>query len=175
MRKVLFFFGILDDEDLEWMLASGSRREAEKGEVLIRQGEIIDSLFLLVDGLCKVVSGTAEIAQLKAGEIMGELCFVDSRPTSASVIAVEKSLLLALPRTLVAKRLGEDVGFAARFYRALAIFLADRLRSSNALLGYGQVGRIWESSGDPDEMDPDELEAVSVANVRFDRLQRQLR
>jgi CRP-like cAMP-binding protein len=175
MRKALFFFGILDDEDMEWMLSSGIRREAEKGEVLIQQGKFIDSLFLLVDGLFKVTAGNIEVAQLKSGEIMGELSFVDSRPTSASVIAVEKSLVLALPRTLVSKRLSENTGFAARFYRAVAVFLADRLRASNALLGYGKAKPVQEDSEDLDEIDPDVLETLSIANMRFDRLQRRLR
>jgi CRP-like cAMP-binding protein len=161
MRKALFFFGILDDEDMEWMLSSGIRREAEKGEVLIQQG--------------KLTAGNIEVAQLKSGEIMGELSFVDSRPTSASVIAVEKSLVLALPRTLVSKRLSENTGFAARFYRAVAVFLADRLRASNALLGYGKAKPVQEDSEDLDEIDPDVLETLSIANMRFDRLQRRLR
>jgi len=174
MRKALLLFGILNDEDVEWMLSVGIRRESEKGDVLIKQGEYIDSLFLLVDGLFKVVVGKTEVAHLTSGEILGELSLVDARRSSASVVAVERSLLMALPRTLIAQRLQDDLGFAARFYRAIAGFLADRLRASNKILGYGKAGATQEIPEYRDELDPEVLEAISVANMRFDQFQRRL-
>lgn len=173
MRKALVFLGILDDGDLDWMITVGHRQEVSPGEVLIREGVALDSVFLVIDGVLAVrTARTAEtdIARLRCGEVVGEMSFVDTRPPSASVVALEPSLVLAILRTVLAKRLTEDVPFAARFYRALAVFLSDRLRATVSQLGYGRGVEA------PDvEIDPDTLDAVALAGARFDWLQRRLR
>jgi len=38
------------------------------------------------------------VAQLMSGEVIGEMSFVDSYPPSASVQALERSAVLAVPR-----------------------------------------------------------------------------
>jgi hypothetical protein len=64
--------------------------------------------------------------------------------------------------------------FAARFYRALAIFLADRLRATTRRLGYGSVGDLDSETVLEDELDIGVLDAVSQAGDRFSRLLQRL-
>lgn len=175
MRKVLVFFGILDDGDVEWMMSTGIRREASAGDILIREGANVDAMFLVIDGSFRVTVGEKEVARLNPGEIVGEMSFVDARPPSASVKALERSLVLSIARTKLAQKLHDDIPFAARFYRALAVFLADRLRRSVSQLGYGQLGPLTQQIDDRDELDPDVLENLSLASGRFDQMQRRLR
>jgi CRP-like cAMP-binding protein len=173
MRKALLLLGVLNDNDLDWMLAAGTRRELPTGSILIRQGDPIGEVFLVLDGVLAVrtqKTGDANIARLRCGEIVGEMSFVDSRPPSASVHALEPSVVLAIPRSVFEKRLEGDAPFAARFYRALAVFLSDRLRSTVGLLGYGKL----ETERD-DEIAPEALDKLSVAGARFDWLQRRLK
>jgi hypothetical protein len=47
MRKALLVLGILNDSDLDWMIAAGTKREIGPGDVLIHEGKPIDSLFLM--------------------------------------------------------------------------------------------------------------------------------
>jgi CRP/FNR family transcriptional regulator, cyclic AMP receptor protein len=82
-----------------------------------------------------------EVARLGAGEVIGEIGFVDSAPPSATVTAAGSAAVLALSNTLLQQHLTSDAAFAARFYRALAIFLADRLRATTRRLGYCRRGR----------------------------------
>ena len=179
MRKALFFFGTLDDSDVEFMLSAGRRRDLNNGETLIREGQPIEDLFLVVDGTLSVrvaALQNREVARAMAGELLGEISFVDSRPPSASVVAVERTTVLAVPRDRLTNRLETDAWFAARFYRALAVFLADRLRTTTAsqiALGKTQVTK--KDIEDRDELDLDVLEDVSLASTRFDRLQRRVR
>lgn len=175
MRKALIFFGILDDGDVEWMVSTGLRKELSKDAVLIREGASIDAMFLIIDGSFCVTVGEKEVARLKPGEIVGEMSFVDARPPSASVKAIEKSLVLSIQRVHLTKRLHDDVPFAARFYRALAVFLADRLRRSDSQLGYGQSGPTAQQVEERDELDSEVLENISLASGRFDQMQRRLR
>src|SRR5262249_52673748 len=74
-------------------------------------------------------------------------------PPSAPVAAVGESVVLALPKAVLQRRLADDMPFAARFYRALAIFLADRLRTTTRRLGYGQPGDGDDEASAADELD----------------------
>lgn len=178
MRKALFFLGILNDADLEWMITAGAKQRLNPGEVLIQEGQPAASIFLVLDGVFSVVAqaaGNKEVARLRSGEIVGEMSFVDSRPPSATVRALEPSSVLAIPRRSLQERLSQDAFFAARFYRAIAVFLSDRLRYTVGLLGYGSGQTLADQANYADEIDPSVLDNVSLAGARFDLLQRRLR
>src|SRR5437667_12750842 len=92
MRKALFFLGILNDNDLDWMIAQGKKTDVAAGSILIHQGQPVDSMFIVLNGRFAVSTAAApgkDIARLMCGEVMGEMSFLDSRPPSASVRAVE--------------------------------------------------------------------------------------
>ena len=126
MKKALYIWGELDDTDIEWLEDNGSREHLPAGATLIREGQPVDSLAVVLDGCLAVTArdGT-EVASLFSGEIVGEISFVDSRPPSASVTAAQDSQILVVPRDILREQLSKDTAFAARFYRALAVFLGD--------------------------------------------------
>jgi CRP-like cAMP-binding protein len=168
MRKALYILGILDDTDANWLATTGKARSINTGTVIIQQGVPVDSLFLVIDGQFQVYSGSVEIAKLLAGEIVGEISFVDSRPPSASVKATVDSQVLAVPKAALRARLQQDTGFASRFYLSVATFLADRMRSADARLT-GQIVREGQE-GDLDELPVDMLENIALASARFDMI-----
>ena len=178
MRKVLFLFGQLNDDDVEWMLSAGRKQPVPRGAVLIRQGVPIDALYILLEGRLAVLLGRQErqIARLNAGEIVGEMSFVDARPPSATVKALEDSTVFALSKLVLNAKLGSDLGFAARFYRALAIYLSTTVRERHRALGYGTdlPPEEEEDLGDPDELDPSVLDGIYLAGERFDRMVKRL-
>ena len=129
MKKVLFILGQLNDTDVDWMTETGHKKAVPAGTALIRQGQPIDSLYIVLDGLLSVTDtrlGSRELAQLGAGEMVGEMSFVDAGPPGATVTALQDSVVLAIPRSQLWTKLEQDLGFAARFYRAIATFLSDR-------------------------------------------------
>lgn len=174
MRKALYLMGILDDGDVEWLAKTGATKFMPSGTVLIYEGRAIEDLYVVLEGALTVsvrAIGNKEVATLFAGEIVGEMSFVDSRPPSASVITVQDSYLLVLSRAVLTGKLNGDDAFAARFYRALATLLADRLRKTTTYLGYGK----WAEDTNPDELDESLMDSVSLGATRFDRLLKQLR
>ena len=178
MRKALFFLGILSDSDVDWIIDKGSREKVPAGTILIREGVPIDAMYIVLDGAFTVylaALGNQEIAKLLRGEVVGEMSFVSARPPSATVKALKDSLVLSIPRAPLAAKLEKDVAFAARFYHALAVFLADRLRSTVTRQGYGQAEQLDEDVEYEDEIDPDVLDNVTLAGARFDWLLRRLR
>jgi CRP/FNR family cyclic AMP-dependent transcriptional regulator len=99
MRKVLFIFGVLNDSDIDWMARTGSRREIRRQQVLIQEGVPIDAIVLLLQGRMGVsVSGAGEIAQIEAGDFIGEMSLVDSAPPSATVGAQVDCVALFLDK-----------------------------------------------------------------------------
>ena len=174
MRKALYMMGILDDGDMEWLAKNGTTKYVPSGTVLIQEGSPIEYVYVVLDGeLSVLVNAMAnkEIASLLAGEIVGEISFVDSRPPSASVIAAQDSHLLVIPRPTLTSKLNKDNAFASRFYKAVATLLADRLRKTVSYLGYGK----WSEDADPDELDEALMDSVSLGASRFDRLLKRLR
>jgi CRP/FNR family cyclic AMP-dependent transcriptional regulator len=175
MRKVLFLFGQLNDDDVEWMLTAGSRRFVRAGETLIRQGVPVDAVFILLEGRLAVYlqprkGSEREIARLNSGEIVGEMSFVDARPPSATVRALEDSTVFALAKSALNAKLAADSGFAARFYRSLAIYLSTTVRERHRALGGSGTGEISEEEDDVDELDANVLDGVYLAGERFERM-----
>ena len=100
------------------------------------------------------------------------MSFLDSAPPSATVTAVGDGLALFLDKHSLALKLKEDVAFGSRFYRALAIFLADRLRGATR-----RIGGAHEPDPQPvarDEPDSRVFGAVAMARNRFDRFLKML-
>jgi CRP/FNR family cyclic AMP-dependent transcriptional regulator len=175
MRKVLFLFGQLNDDDVEWMLRAGQKRFVPTGGVLIEQGVPVDSVFILLEGKLAVSlrsrrGAERELARLNAGEIVGEMSFVDARPPSATVRAAEDSTVFALSKTTLNAKLAADQGFGARFYRALAIYLSTTVRERHRDLGTGEAAEGEEEEDDADELDSNVLDGVYLAGERFDRM-----
>jgi bacteriocin-type transport-associated protein len=178
LRKVLFILSELADADLDWMVQNGARRAVPRGTVLIREGQPISELYVLLDGSLSVTLSALqgrEIARLRSGEVLGELSFLDSRPPSATVAAAEEASVLAISRERLSAKLEQDLGFAARFYRALGVFLAARLRRTQARLGYGPDDVPEQGADRGDELDPQVLGGVALAGARFDWMLRRLR
>jgi CRP/FNR family transcriptional regulator, cyclic AMP receptor protein len=174
MRKALYILGILDDEDANWLTSNGKARRISAGTAIIRQGVPSNSVFILIDGKLLVHAATIEIAQLFAGEIVGEISFVDSRPPSATVTAATDSQVLEIDKAVLRNKLQKDLGFASRFYLSLATFLADRLRVSTARLSEARGGQSADLEEDLDELPTEMLENTALASARFDMIVKRL-
>lgn len=178
MRKALFIFGELEDSDIEWLAAAAQRRVVDESSVLVQEGAEISQVFILLSGRLSVRTGPdgVEINTLLPGEVIGELSFLDSRPASATVVAATQSTVAEIARSTLAAKLERDLGFAARFYRALGFFLAHRLRRQTILRKRQNVteGILDDESEQEDEIDPRLLEATALAGRRFEWIQTRL-
>ena len=69
-----------------------------KGTVLMRQGEVGNSAYFVIEGRLLVeqeVNGCFHpVAEIGAKDIVGELAILDDAPRSATVTAIENSLIL---------------------------------------------------------------------------------
>jgi CRP-like cAMP-binding protein len=172
MRKVLFIFSELTDGDVEWLAQAGERVHFEAGTVLIPFAARVDSVFFVLDGRLSIRTPSGDrIRVLESGEIVGEMSLVDPAPTVVSVEVDQRATLLRIPATRVREKLAADLGFASRFYRALCVFLADRMRQTTQRLGYGGAA---DDAHARDELNDELLDSVHLAGARFDRMLKRL-
>ncbi|MBN3958736.1 cyclic nucleotide-binding domain-containing protein [Nostoc sp. NMS8] len=198
LREALIIFAELHDSDIEWLIAAGRVQQIAADTVLIRSGRPIEALHILLDGAVGLNAAAAEInplarafsnlegsqqpleqefARLSRGDILGETPFLEVQPPAVTVKAVRDSRVLSIPRWRLAAKLLHDVGFAVRFYRVLAILLADKQAAIVQRLGYG---RLTYSSGQSlhksyaNELNSDFLTQVALAGARFEWMLKQI-
>lgn len=167
MKRVLFVLGQLSDTDIEWMIDNGNKQQYLAGEHLVKQGERIDHIYIVLSGEFSIYNeqkSSLEIARIGSGEIVGEMSFLDDRPPSVSVKALRDATVFAIPLNVVMRRMEVDTRFAASFYYSIALFLSNRLRTTTSKLGYG----IPED--DIDELNMNVLNEVGKAGARFSRI-----
>jgi len=156
MQEALRLLAELNDSDIDWILEHGTEQQVIANTLIIQEGQLPEAIFIVLDGLLGVEVDAIShqlIAKLGPGELLGEMSFLEGLPASATVRAVENSLILTLPRQTLKTKLESDIGFAARFYRASAIVTSRRLRESIGLIALqgqdkspqtGVLGDVWE-------------------------------
>jgi CRP/FNR family transcriptional regulator, cyclic AMP receptor protein len=168
LKKVLYFLGLLDDRDVDWLVRAGVKRTVPSGTVIIREGEASPSLFFILKGEFSVTSAWSlhELARVGAGEILGEISLVDDRPPSATVTALAESVIGDIPIDALERQIAKDHAFGARFYKAIAVTLADRLRARQSGVAGDHEAEI--------EVAPHLLDIISMAGNRFADMQRRV-
>src|SRR6266702_8929599 len=94
-------FRTLSSEQRLKALRAMVRQDLVRGQVLVAQGEPSDSLFMVLHGALAVRrAGQLEpIAELRAGEVVGEIGFFANIPRTADVIAIRDTSVLVLTRS----------------------------------------------------------------------------
>jgi len=100
LKKLSFFEGV-DSKTLYESVASIKLKRYDKGEVIIKEGELDDTIFLLVKGAVAVFKHRRYekeklVGVLKEGEVFGEIVLLLGQPRSATVkVSVNESLILS--------------------------------------------------------------------------------
>ena len=101
LERVLFLksanlFAGLSGEELAPVAAIAVEEQREAGEDILREGELGDALYLVVEGHVRIHRGGQTLAQLGERESFGEMAVLDPAPRSATVTAETPVTLLKL-------------------------------------------------------------------------------
>ena len=132
----------ITENDLVLIKAGARQVKFAPGDILIKQDSPGGAMFFLRSGSARIESNGVTLTRLGPGQICGEVAFLDSRHSSASVIAeheIEADVIdwAELHRIF---RMFPHVG--ARFYQSMAVLLSGRLRETSARLADCQCGKI---------------------------------
>ena len=114
----------------------GRLRTFEAGDILMRQGEESDAMYVILSGRVRVErdapgqSEPALLAELGANEVVGEIGVLDGGARTATVTALEQTRTLELHRTLLSVVLLQYPDVAGELLRTLS----RRLRSTDEIL-----------------------------------------
>ena len=112
--------------------AVAERRAYEPGEVIFRESDVADAMYVVEHGDVEVLkTGTAVIATRQPGQEFGEMAFFDGGRRSATARAGKGCHLIRVAYDSLKQVLRERPQAAALFYRNGAAFLASRLRQTS--------------------------------------------
>ena len=152
LRRVGVFAG-LDDEDCDAVLRVLTARLGAPGDILVREGEMGESLMIVLEGLLvahvRTKMGTEEeVARLGPGEVVGEMAFLDSEPRSATVSAPNGAKVLDFTRAALATLRRDAPRVAAAIQKNLLLDVARRLRDVGNKITQTPATRPAESTPD---------------------------
>ena len=99
--KAVPFFTQLTDKELDVVRSVAAEKHFPKNAVVLSEGEMGDSLYMIQSGKVKVFIGDEEgreiiLKILGPGAFFGEMSMIDKQPRSASVTTIEPSTFLVL-------------------------------------------------------------------------------
>ena len=159
LSETILFAG-LDDDALAKVVEAGRDLEMRRGDVLFREGDDPDELFVVVSGRIAIANKSIDgresmVALMEEGDLFGEMGLFDGRGRSAEARALETSVVTAVPYGPVRNLYQDD---PALLWRVVAM-LAGRLRTMDAALAdsvfldvTGRTAkRLLDLAGDEDE------------------------
>jgi len=128
-------FRNLDETERAQILIIGGIRPYKAGEVIFREGDAGDGLFMVVKGSVRIskqsVTGEEALAVLEPPAFFGEMALIDFSARAADAIANEDSQLFFIPLQELRSLIEAQHKIALKILYALCEVLAQRLRETN--------------------------------------------
>ncbi|MEZ6062682.1 MAG: cyclic nucleotide-binding domain-containing protein [Planctomycetaceae bacterium] len=127
-------FSGLERDDAQAICSAFKTDTYDPGEDVLHEGASIPALWIILSGECEVFrscpkNGTYRLAELKAGDVFGEMSFFHPAPHSATVRAVTPLTVGCYGRSDFLKLAEQSPQAAFRVSSNVAAVLSERLRS----------------------------------------------
>jgi CRP-like cAMP-binding protein len=133
LEKTIFMKGVdlfrdISGEEVSHVAQIAEEIEYGSEQTIFDEGDVGDSMFIIVDGAVRIHKGNKELAVLSKGKFVGEMALLDQEPRSASVTSTEETTLLEIN--------GEDfydlMASRMEIMQGIVKILTQRLREANA-------------------------------------------
>jgi eukaryotic-like serine/threonine-protein kinase len=118
------FFENFSKEQVKEILNASNILKVRRGKVLMSEGEIDDTFYIILSGKVAVNKGPRTIAFLSRGECFGEMSYLSGQSRAANVVAETDCILMKISGTLLDK--SPDT-IQVLFLRNFALTLIQRL------------------------------------------------
>jgi CRP/FNR family transcriptional regulator, cyclic AMP receptor protein len=142
-KQDLFSEQKLSRMEIHFLASLSKERKLKPGEVLFREGDPGDAMYVVVDGRVRIgkqIPGAGEeaLAFMERGDWFGEMALIDNQPRSAEATAHDGgAVVLAVPHDVVAGLLDIRKVSSLRLLRILCGLVAKRLREiDDKLVGW---------------------------------------
>lgn len=127
-------FGDLDSASLHTLISRVRVVILEAGQILFRQGDAANSLYVIVEGaVVPIAEGERrrKLAVLERGEFFGEIGLMAKQPRNATIEAIVDTKLLAIDRRVLWELIAKQPSVAKSILRFLRARLIDRQIRTN--------------------------------------------
>jgi serine/threonine protein phosphatase PrpC len=131
-------FARLNERELLRVMQAVEPREYTDGQVVMREGDKGDELFIVLGGTVKVTRGEQVLTRLGAGEHFGEMALIRSVPRSATITAEGGAELIAIKRADFFEILRKEHEIAVKMLWQFLGVLADRLDTTSSELRHAK-------------------------------------
>ena len=131
LRTVDFFAGV-PGHVLGALARHADELSLATGDVLLREGEMGDRLFVVADGAFDVSVAGRHVGTLGPGSVVGELAALVPEPRSATVVATATSRVLSIDRAAIDELLLDHPEMARGVITTLVRRLTTRNREMSA-------------------------------------------
>ncbi|MBN1383417.1 MAG: cyclic nucleotide-binding domain-containing protein [Elusimicrobia bacterium] len=135
------FFSILTEKERAEFIDVLDVKIFKKDDIIFKQGDLGDSLYLVKDGLIRIFIADKEmeetIALMKQGDIFGEVALYDTHQRSAHAMALTTSTVLVLTLQKFEELKTKNPQLTSKILQLMLKILSKRLRLTTMKL-YGQ-------------------------------------
>ena len=131
-------FRALNDREILRLLQVVEVHPYKDADVVIREGDRGEELFIVLTGSVRVMRNDIELARLKPGDHFGEMALIRNQPRSATVLSDLDSELMVIRRTDFFDILRNEHQLAVKMLWQFLTVLADRLDDTNRELGHAR-------------------------------------
>lgn len=125
-----------DSSAISHLASAADEVTVDAGHVLIREGSNHQELYILETGGATVHVDGEQVAEIPAGELIGELGYFVKTPASATVTASAESTVLVIPYNRFAQILSDNPPLVL----TIATELAERLHAMDVRLQHHHMG-----------------------------------
>jgi CRP-like cAMP-binding protein len=125
LREAPLFAG-LSGEELYPVGEIAQPAEFAAGQVVVKQGDPGDALYVVAEGTLRVTKGEVLLREIGPGAVFGEMALLDGAPRAATVEAVTAAKLLQVPRAEFESLLDESPEIARAVIRMLLGYVRGR-------------------------------------------------
>ncbi|HOD51002.1 MAG TPA: cyclic nucleotide-binding domain-containing protein [Candidatus Hydrogenedentes bacterium] len=127
-NRVALFKGISPD-DIHKIISRGLTMAMEKGNIIFYKGTTGNQMFVILAGRVSLFDGQKHLADLRTGDMFGEMALINNEPRSATAVAAEQTQLFIMSETFFQRLMTKKV--AIQMLLNIIGTLSTRLQSMN--------------------------------------------
>jgi CRP-like cAMP-binding protein len=124
-------FPLLTPAQLDQISSLAENVAIEKGSVLLQEGRHPEALYMITGGVADLVKHLAEteliVAEIKTGELIGEMSFAGNFPATATVKAATDIAAIRIDKSRLMTLLERDAALGMAVFRSIASTVSRRL------------------------------------------------
>lgn len=108
------YFPNLSPRDCKRLFLASRRLDCRRGETLIRRGQSVDNIYVLLSGDVAIRLDGVEVSRCGPGDLLGEMSFLSGEPASADTVMLSDGVLMEVDQGQLANliRGSDELGYS---------------------------------------------------------------